>query len=410
MNVATRQRDSLNNIEQVTIANPSAGDYLLHIKGYNLSTASQSFYIAYRFDTANTFTFISPVSNTHFVSGGNTIFRWKTTFTSAKAKLEYSIDKGNSWQLVNNAVNLTKKYFKWLAPDTNVVALARITIGNTIFYSDTFDISQQVFPHVGFYCNDSSLIYWNRQNGVQQYAVYNLGNKYLQPLTIVSDTLYIIKTTAVQYVAVAPVFENHTGINSYTFNLSTQGVSCYISNFLADINGNDAALKLFLGTTFNVQSVQFQKLVSGSWITALQVDVISNLDITASNALQQGINYYRAVVRLDNGSSITSNEVPVYYFKNADYIIAPNPAIRGQGFYVLSSNVSSNTIILFDAIGRKLISQKIEAQHQFIPAAQLAKGIYFIAIFNDDKKLVYKSKIFIQVIQSNYIIWIEWTI
>ncbi len=396
LNTATRKRDSLNNVEQVTISNPAEGDYIIHVKAYNLATTSQSFYIAYRFDTANTFTFISPVSKTHFTAGGNTIFRWKTTFTSTtKTKLEYSIDKGNTWQLISNAVNLSKKYFKWVAPDTNVVALARIIIGNTIFYSDTFDISKQIFPHVGFYCGDSSLIYWNKQIGVQQYQVYNLGDKYLQPLTIISDTSYIIKNSDLQYVSVAAFFNGRAGINSYTFNLSTQGVSCYISNFLADISGSIAALKLFLGTTFNVQGVRFQKFVSGSWKNVKQADLINSLNINAIDSLQQGINYYRAVVMLDNGEIITSNEATVYYFKNADYIIAPNPSIHGQGFYVLSNDVSSNAITLFDEIGRKFISQKIEAQHQFIATAQLSKGIYFIAIFNDDNKLVYKTKIII---------------
>lgn len=392
---ATRGRDSLNNVEQISISKPAAGDYIIHVKGYDVSAGPQSFYIAYAFYAENNFTFISPVSNSHFKPAGKNIFRWHSTFTAAKGKLEYSIDKGNSWHTISNNINLEKKYVEWTAPDTNVIALARMTINNKIFYSDTFDISTQPFPVVGFSCGDSALISWDKQKGINSYAIFGLGEKYLQPIATTNDTFYVIKNAPSNYIAVAPVLNNRTGIKSYTFDYAAQGVGCYISNFLADPDGNNASLKLYLGTTFNIKNTIFQQLVAGVWTDIKTVEPIATLTVNYSSPMQQGINFYRAVVTLDNGNTIISNEASVNFLNNASYIIYPNPVAVRQGFYILSQNISSHTIVLYDVTGRKLLQQKIAQQRQRIMTSHLAKGIYLAVIYDDKNHSVYKTKIVI---------------
>ena len=50
---AKRKRDSLNNIEEVSIEMPLPGNYQINIKGYNLPTGSQKYYVVYSWDTLN---------------------------------------------------------------------------------------------------------------------------------------------------------------------------------------------------------------------------------------------------------------------------------------------------------------------------------------------------------------------
>jgi hypothetical protein len=69
---AQRKRDSLNTVEQITIDKPSAGSYTIHITGHDISN-TQSFYVAYRWDTLDHFYFISPAKEDHFTSGCNSI-------------------------------------------------------------------------------------------------------------------------------------------------------------------------------------------------------------------------------------------------------------------------------------------------------------------------------------------------
>ncbi len=119
------------------------------------------------------------------------------------------------------------------------------------------------------------------------------------------------------------------------------------------------------------------------------------LNVVYSTPLKQGINNYRAVITLNNGSIIVSNEDSVYYFKSQHYIIVPNPIQHQSSFSVLSESVSSNTIMLFDMAGRKLLTKKISEQHQNIATANLAAGIYLIVIYNDLNEKVYTTKIVI---------------
>ena len=392
---AVRGRDSLNNVEQITVSKPAEGDYSIHVKGYDVTAGPQLFYIVYTFYPENNFTFISPAGNSHFMPAGKNIFRWDATFISAKGKLEYSIDEGNSWHTISSNINLSKKYFEWTAPDTNVIALARMTISNKIFYSDAFDISTQPFPVVGFSCGDSALISWDKQKGIHAYTIFSLGDKYLQPIATTSDTFYMVKNAPSKFIAVAPVLNNHTGIKSYTFDYSAQGVGCYISNFLADPDGGNASLKLYLGTTFNIKKAVFQQRMAGVWTDLKTIEPINTLTVNYISPMHQGINFYRAVITLDNGSTVTSNEASVNFLKNAPYIIYPNPAAARQGFYILSQNISSYTIVLYDVVGRELVQQQITQQRQRVITSNLAKGIYLAVIYDDKHHSVFKTKIVI---------------
>jgi hypothetical protein len=76
--LATRKKDSLNNVEQVTIDNPMAGNYEFRVTGFNVNTASQNFYIAYQIDSGDVFDW-------HFPAGGNDF-----VFSSSSNTIQYA--------------------------------------------------------------------------------------------------------------------------------------------------------------------------------------------------------------------------------------------------------------------------------------------------------------------------------
>jgi hypothetical protein len=61
--LAIRKRDSLNNVEQITIANPLAGNYQVKVTGFHITTALQSFHIAWQLDSIDKFEWQFPLSN-----------------------------------------------------------------------------------------------------------------------------------------------------------------------------------------------------------------------------------------------------------------------------------------------------------------------------------------------------------
>ena len=80
--------------------------------------------------------------------------------------------------------DLTKGYYKWTPPDSFVTALLRMNFASQNFISDTFTISKRFDVNVGFNCTDSFMLYWNKIPGVSSYQVYQLGDKYMEPLSI----------------------------------------------------------------------------------------------------------------------------------------------------------------------------------------------------------------------------------
>lgn len=393
-----RKRDSLNNIEQVSIDIPPAGDYIISVNGFNISSTSQDFHIAYRWDTINHFQFISPTSADFFSSGEQNIFRWQSSYANQKARLEYSTDKGLSWNLINDTVDLSVPYLFWQTPAINSTAIARMSIGPDVYYSDTFPISGQLYPNVGFNCNDSALIYWSPLVNVQQYKISKLGDKYLETLALTTDTSFIINKSIYTepYIAVAPfVGDNITGVNSFTFNYSTQGTGCYISNFLADLQNDEALLRLSLGTTYNASAVMFQKLTATGWTTINSSQPVNGTDVSYSDkSLSNGINTYRAVLKLNNGAQLVSNEAFVYYFKNGDFVLLPNPVRQGQKLTILSNNFIENTLVIVDVTGRKVLQQQISSSRSDINVAALSRGMYFVIVYNEKEKL-FSSKLLI---------------
>src|SRR5690606_7391136 len=104
---AIRGKDTLNNIEQITIDNPIAGDYELVVDGAGIQTSGQAFAVAYQFDTARTFTFIYPTVRDAITSGSSQIIKWQTTFHESEV-LEYTTN-GTDWQTIKVGVEVQKK-------------------------------------------------------------------------------------------------------------------------------------------------------------------------------------------------------------------------------------------------------------------------------------------------------------
>ncbi|NJO25283.1 MAG: S8 family serine peptidase [Bacteroidia bacterium] len=102
---AKRKKDTLNNVEQVTVDNPQGGNYIIRIRSNTLQTATQAFAVAYQVDTLESFTWLYPTGSDAVASGQQQYIRWSSFFpASAIGKLEFSKDGGTNWQIVNTSV------------------------------------------------------------------------------------------------------------------------------------------------------------------------------------------------------------------------------------------------------------------------------------------------------------------
>jgi hypothetical protein len=394
-----RKRDSLNTVEQISIDNPVAGNYSIIVNNFNAGTATQPFAIAYQFDTINIFNWNFPTGADNVFPAVANLVRWNSSFAATTAILDYSINNGSSWQSVLGNINLASKYFSWQAPDTTATALLRMTIGSQQFISDLFTISSKLGLGTGFNCADSALLYWNKNKDVSSYQLYSLDNKFLQPLSIISDTQFVFNKTALPYLnfAIAPVINNKTGVKSYTVNYTAQAVDCYVKNLLADlVNNNTADIKLAIGTTYLIKKIVFEKLINGNFSNINEINIISGLNYNFTDThLQKAVNIYRVVIYLQTGKIIYSDKVSVIYFDNSDVLIYPNPVIQNNTINIQLKSLKNQTIIITDVSGRKILQKKLDSTaYSFIAA--FTKGLYIITVTDPETKTVQFSKIVIQ--------------
>ncbi|MEO6636744.1 MAG: S8 family peptidase [Ginsengibacter sp.] len=379
---ATRGRDSLNNIEQITLQNPQPGKYFIKVKGYNIATAKQSYYIAYSLDSSNYFEWQFPVAKDLLEAGRETNLRWCGNFIG-KGTVEYRYVSSNSWQTIADTVSLTNKRLYWALPDTIAQAQLRMKINNTYFYSDTFSITTLLNPQIGFICNDSILVYWERLKAIQSYRLYSLGKKYMQPFKDVPDTFAVLSKADLSqnFLAVAPLINNIAGQKSYALNYTLQGAACYVNSFLAEGNGNLAKLTLIPGTIYKIDSIVFEKIVAAGNVPVYSFQP-SGVQPYIYNytPLIKGINTFRAKIILINGDIIFSQPQSVFYSQPGEFVIYPVPVRRGADIMVNTVLPDGQVISMYNAEGELVLQKEVQSVSEHIRTSSFQKGIYFYRI------------------------------
>lgn len=384
---AVRKRDSLNNEEQITINNVLAGNYRISVNGFNVISPFQKFYIAYNWHSIHSFT-IKNFSSSDFAQSSNEeIIHWQTNIAGT-ASVEYALPPFNKWNEIQPNADLSKKYVEWHTPDTISKAMIRVKAANNFYYSDTFLITTLAKPTTGFLCGDSLFIYWNKLKGINQYQVYQLGEKYMEPLVTTNDTAVIINihNLKTRYLSVAPMLaDGTTGVKSYGFDYAAQNAGCIISSFYADTKDNTATLSLTLGTLYNADSVIIQKN------TATGFENISNIFISNTlhykyfyQPLPKGVTFFRVKIVLRSGKIIYSDKTAVYYNEPGKYLVFPNPAKRNQIIEIYTPLPAEEAFTLLDASGKIVLKKPIQSVHEYIPATNLSPGIYIYKIIKKE--------------------------
>ncbi|HRI58312.1 MAG TPA: S8 family peptidase, partial [Saprospiraceae bacterium] len=378
---AVRHRDTLNNVEQVTLDYPPAGQYVVQVSGSYIRTTIQSFSLTWNWERANAFIWDCPVKNDPAVAGQDVLLRWESTLTDTAGVLEYRFSGSTEWQIIDPAIDLRKLWHRWPVPDTFAEAQVRMRIGSQAFESDTFLISTDLRMKIGFNCPDSVLLFWNRAAPAASYLVSGLGEKYLEPLQVLTDTFVILQKSGFPQIrfSVTPVGAGGVaGLQSPSPDIGTQGLACYFASFLAGLNADfQTELRLSIGTRYGVQSVSFEKINDGAF-AALQTwqPVDSEEFMFTDEQPQPGVNHYRARLDLLNGATLYSDTLAVYLLAQNELLVFPNPAFRNS--ISVAANISDEaSFVLFDVLGRLILEETLgNLPQEIILPAGLPKGSY----------------------------------
>ncbi|HEY9048768.1 MAG TPA: S8 family peptidase [Ohtaekwangia sp.] len=384
---ASRKEDHLNNIEYITIDDPQAGIYTLDIAAPTLTNAAQEVHIAYWLDTANVFRWTYPTAIDATEAGSDIYFRWNTSYTGTAA-IEVNIDNTGFTEIAGS-VNLADRFYTWTAPEGLHTATARIKIGGIYFTSDEFTIAPSMPLKVGFNCTDNVMLNWNAIPNAEQYQLWKLGEQYLEPVTLTTDTAYIFEKqlTPSLYYAVAPVIQGKTALHGLTYRYDEQGVNCYYSTFSALLTeANVSQLSLELSTTYNIANVTFQKEQDGVYMALNEVSAINGTVYEYTDAtLQRGTNHYRVQIQLNDGTSIYTEVAEIYYSDDQTFTVYPNPVDALKQEVVLLTDGDDLAIEFYDANGKVSKREIVYGSFFRFPVTDLRQGLYFYRIFRHAK-------------------------
>ncbi|WP_370087776.1 S8 family peptidase [Ekhidna sp.] len=397
---ATRGVDNLNNVEQVTIANPETS-YTIEVEG-SMVTGSQDFYLAWQYDIADSFEWDFPTGSDNMPYNGETgsYFRWSTA-KSGIGELAYTIDDTN-WIVLDSEVDVERGYWRWNSPPSiGDEVRARMQIGGEFFETDLFTVSEPLKARVGFNCGDSLMLRWHPAINADDYTVFNLGEEQLEEITTVMDTFLVIDNISSLADRRFSIRPNLSGGKSLlptpTFDYSLQGVGCYLFSFFQTIALDTGIyLNLSLGTIAGIDEIILERNNLYEYVEIARLSELSETISYLDKSPNQGYNEHRATIRFINGEELTLSAGTSFYLTEIPVRVFPNPAQSGEFISIITRQFEERTPVLelIDHNGALIHSQLVQGTQDVIGTEALRSGIYIYRLKADG--VIYTGRILIR--------------
>ena len=210
--------DSLNNMEQITLTDPPAGEYTLQVDGTEVPFAEQKYWVVYEFIT-DAITVTYPIGGEGLAPGDAGIIHWDAFGNEGNFAVEYSTDSMATWTTMST-LSGSVRLLNWTVPDVVTgeafVRVSRDTVSGQ---------SQQPFSIVDVpanleitqVCPDFIRLEWDSVPGASAYDIFLLGQFYMDSIGTTTAFSYEVPTINVNptldhWVSVRAVGDN--GIRS----------------------------------------------------------------------------------------------------------------------------------------------------------------------------------------------------
>lgn len=213
---ATRQEDHLNNIEQITIDNPSAGNYAIQVKGFEVPVGPQEYYVVYEY-IYDEVALIFPYGEETLVPGSSVRIHWDADETNTELfNVEFSED-GTNWTLVAPGVAAHIRSVVWNVPEIEtstgfirvVKSSGTIQDQNTVPFNILPTLSELTTEPV---CDGYIRLVWDPVSYASNYEVMILdGEKMVSQITV-DEPEYVVANNFTfgekLWFSVRPVLDN----------------------------------------------------------------------------------------------------------------------------------------------------------------------------------------------------------
>lgn len=284
-NPAVSGTDHINNIEQVEIDNPAAGNYSLRVTGTAITqNPTQEYFLVYDMIPRG-LVLTNPAGGdklTPTVTTLDTVYvQWDDYTSSGTYTLEFSPDNGSSWILLNNAVAATSRIYSWGVPNTPT-DLGRIRITNNTSgvtqTSPVFTIAP--LPAVSLdpvQCEGYITINWTAITGATDYEVMRLQGTEMVAVATTTGLTYTfngLSKDSVYWVTVRPRINGNPGRRANAVSRQPNNGTC-----AGTVSDNDLKLDAIVSPAVSGRELTSTALTATHAITIR----IKNLDDAVSS-------------------------------------------------------------------------------------------------------------------------------
>lgn len=390
---AVMGRDSLNNVEQIVIPNPTSTELTFNVRAFNELIKAQEFYIAFQWDKEEQFEWVFPTASDQMPYNGETTgyFRWESTLSAEEGSLSISYDDGNTWQLITENLDISEGHYRWRPTDTTTLAKAKIVAEGHGYVSNEFVIHPTSFPKIGYYCADSTRLAWKQEPAALAYEVLNWREGQMETIATTADTAMVFYKGDLNspFLAVRSVLRGgKRTIASPAINYES-GTGCYLNTFvISETEEAEVQLQFELGTVAGIDEVRiYHRFQSGKFelLDRLAQEGLSQRTSYLHSQPVDGYNGYEIELIFENGERLRSQELSIYWLNVLQAAVFPNPVESGGDMNVFLKDeprLDQAFFTLFNSSGNILFSEPLIAKGYSFRIPDLAKGIYFYRVSN----------------------------
>lgn len=298
-NVAVNGVDHLNNMEQVVIDNPSAGNYTVKVKGTAITqNSSQEYFLVYD-PIPVQLKITAPAGGETLVPSTSLMkISWEAYgFSSGTVTIEFSSDGGATWSTVAAGVDINRVVYSWSIPNlTTTQALVRITKDGTgeSTISNLFTITPlPVVSLSSTQCEGYININWTSVAGATDYEVMMLQGDEMKTVATSAGNSYTfsgLSKDSVYWVTVRARVNGKHGRRAVAISRQPNSGTCS-----GTISNNDLKIDAIISPT------------SGRKFTSTQLGSSTPITVRVKNLDDAPATNFDLKYSINNGAFVTEN-------------------------------------------------------------------------------------------------------
>jgi hypothetical protein len=338
-NAATTGADHINNMEQVVINNPPAGNYTIRIKGTAITqNPSQEYFVVYD-PIPVQLKITTPIGGDDLVpSTGPTDqikIDWEAYgYSSGTVTLEFSPDGGATWSTVATGIDINSLMYRWAVPNVATAnGLVRITkegTGETNTSNPFTIVGQPAVSLATVQCEGYININWGAIAGATDYEIMMLQGDEMKPVTTTTGTSYIfsgLSKDSIYWVTVRARINGQPGRRAVAISRQPSNGTC-----TGTISDNDLKVDAIIAP------------VSGRKFTSTQLNASTAVTVRVKNLDDAPVNNFDLKYSINGGPFITETVATTIAAEGTyTYTFNTTTDLSAAGNYKLVAVVKNST-------------------------------------------------------------------